>query len=191
MECFNLDDINNEIQGYRYKKEDNLNRDEKRRWKELQEFNWTIIFSNYLKTFGLEYNELVKDKSKEGLGIDIILKSSKNCPEISLQLTHANEYDMRPDVLANQVSIKNIDTSGNCIINAAVRKCDNYCNRKIDTKKIILLIQGADESTKIDDLAKDHSFLRIFENIPCFRGIYYVKPTQVYTLKNTNFNLAF
>ncbi len=182
MKCLSFNDILKTIQGYQHKKEEDLTSQEKRGWKELQEFIWCRSFVDYLKTtFGFQYEEICKYYGLEDKGVDIILHSKITSePDIHIQLTHANEYDMRPIA---KVSIKDVDISGNCIVGAVVHKCSDYCERKIDTKNIILLIQGIDESTKIDDLVKNFSFLKIFENLPCFKGVYYTTHKSVYPLK--------
>ncbi len=181
MECLSFDDIDKKISDYNPSIKPELTTGENQRWQKLQEFRWARSFAEYLKR---DYQELCKEENLEDQAIDIILRSKNtNIPDLSVQLIHANEYDMR-----RGFNFKNIDVSGNCIVGAAVHKCRKYCDRKVNTKEIILLIQGVDESTKIEDLVKDPSFLRIFESLPCFRGIYYITDRKVHKLKNANFD---
>ena len=184
MEVLNIKDLEKEIKKYDPQIKPILTAKEKARWKELQELNWSKIFVDFLKTkFNIQYELIGKNLELEGEGEDVFLQSkNKNLSNIHIQLTHANEYDMEP---TNK--IKDVNVSGNCIIGAAVGKCSHYCENRINTEEIILLIQGIDESTKIKDLSEEASFLKIFKSIPCFKGIYYITPNQVYPLKEAVF----
>jgi len=184
MECLNIHDLDKEINSFGSGIKPALTPKEKRRYQELQEFKWCIPFINFIeKDFDLKYSLICKNTRLECKGEDIFLKAEDDLlTDIHIQLTHANEYDMSPTK-----SIKKVNISGQCIIDAATCKCNHYCNRNLDTKEIILLIQGIDESTKISDLVNGQDFLKSFNDLKCFKGIYYVTPNQVKVLKKASF----
>ena len=186
MNCLSLYDIHKKISSYDPRIKQKLNTKERREWKELQEFIWCKSFVDFLKQeFNLQYDLICKNSKLESEGKDVFLHSNNtSLMDIHVQLTHANEYDMQPE---DRISIKRIDISGNCIANAVIHKCQHYCDRRLDTKDLILLVQGTNKSTKLDDLMRDVAFLRIFQTTPCFKGIYYITENQVFVLKAAQF----
>ncbi len=183
MECFNIQNLDSEVSSFDPSIKPELTSEEKRRWKELQEFQWCRPFIDFLKTkAGLQYELICKNSELEGAGEDTYLSTeNKNIADIHIQLTHAKEYDMRPSTTD---PVKTIDVSGDSVVDSATRKCKHYCDRNVSTKEITLLIQGVDESTTINDLAKSEFFLKKFQDLPCFNGIYYITPNKVLPLKS-------
>ncbi len=175
MECFKLEDISREIQLFKDREENSLTKLEKRRWKVLQELVWCKPIVDFLN---VDCDKVCKDISLEAQGIDCIIEQT-NGAKIYLQLVNANDYDMKPTP-----GMKEINLSGIPIVGAASKKCLHYCKRGIDMKNIVLLINGNNIGTKIDELVKEASFLREFERLPCFKEIYYITDKGVYCLKS-------
>lgn len=146
----------------------------------LNEMMWGKPLAEYFNDrYGTNYNDVRKEKALDDDGIDIILSSSvnKNDKDIFIQLTHAREYDMSP---SSEVNV--IDTSGVPITDSLEYKCSNYERRGIDTKKIVLVIQGVLNQEDMVPLLERKDFLKPFKETECFDGIYYISD-QVYPLK--------
>jgi hypothetical protein len=121
------------------------------------------------KKTGISHDEVVdKDPKLEAQGVDVVLKRADGV-QVKVQVTHCRDHDMRP-----YPKIKNINTTGEPIKMSAKEKCDKYCQGLVDTRDIILLIDGATIGSFIQDLMTDESFLKFFRKIPCFKEIYYM-----------------
>ena len=136
---------------------------------DIHEFTICEIFAKYLsKETNDNYGNVKKDPNLEDKGVDVIL-SSTNGDSIMLQLVHAKDYDMNPKIIN-----KTINSSGFPIIESAKEKCKKYFEKEIDTSNIILLIEGATVGSSIEDLVNNRAFLKEFQNLKCFKEIYYI-----------------
>ena len=148
---------------------------------DIHEFFVCEIFAKHLSAKSSNtYDDVTKDLSLELLGVDVTLTSNQG-NSILLQLVHAKDYSMNP-----RDKNKAVDTSGLPIIEAARDKCKKYSKKGIDTSNIILLIDGANVGSKINDLSHNLGFLRQFQIITCFKEIYYIhnyNGGRVYPLK--------
>ena len=148
---------------------------------DIHEFSICEIFAKYLsKEKKDDYGDVKKDPSLEEKGVDVIMSSVKG-DFVMLQLVHSRDYDMNPKTIS-----KEIDSSGFPIIVSAKEKCKKYFEKGIDTSNIILLIEGATIGSSVEDLVKAPEFLKEFQNLRCFKEIYYIhnfNDGYVYPLK--------
>lgn len=142
--------------------------DQKRIPKDLHELILCEKLARYIgEKTNISYDDITKDRDLEDQGIDSTIHGSDGSA-INIQVTHCRDYNMNPCV-----EIEYVNTSGQPIKEAADEKCKMYCERKVDTKQTILLIEGATVGTFVDDLANDLLFLKFFQELSCFKEIYY------------------
>lgn len=148
---------------------------------DIHEFSVCEIFAKYLSNEeNRNYDEAEKILNLENMGVDVILKSTDG-NSVKLQITHPVDHNFNPKVLQ-----ETIDTSGLPIIKAAKDKCEKYTRRGLDTSDIILLLEGFVVGTFIEDLVSNPIFLKKFQDIKCFKKIYYIhnyNSGYVYPLK--------
>ncbi len=145
----------------------------------LSEMEACIPLAEYLNDrFGCTYDDVSKDRKIDNEGVDAMISDTTGkYPDLYVQVTHAREYDMSP-----QVDIQEVDISGHPILVALQQKCSAYSSRGIYTKQIILLILGILPAERAAEIFQQYGFVdRVIEE-SCFDGVYYISDS-VYPLK--------